>query len=128
MDQVRKRMSAKQCWGFELNSNLVKTMQQVLDLDDQELVIDARPGPRFNGTVPEVRPGLRSGHMPGAVNVPSSMVIAEDGSMKGKEELYDIFRKRGVDVDGLKKKDKEINVTTLQSSIPRSTSLVDLQG
>lgn len=28
-------------------------------------IIDARPSGRFEGTMPEPRPGLRGGHMPG---------------------------------------------------------------
>ena len=37
----------------------------------RELVADARAAARFAGTAPEPRPGLRSGHIPGAVNLPS---------------------------------------------------------
>lgn len=37
-------------------------------------VIDARPAGRFRGADPEPRPGLRGGHMPGAVNVPFMQV------------------------------------------------------
>src|SRR6185436_6189773 len=31
-------------------------------------IVDARPADRFVGRAPEPRPGLRSGHMPGALN------------------------------------------------------------
>src|SRR6516164_5820220 len=43
-------------------------------------VVDARPAERFLGQAPEPRPGLRSGHMPGALNVPSTSVI-ENGRL-----------------------------------------------
>src|SRR5689334_4880826 len=33
-------------------------------------VVDARPADRFKGQAAEPRPGVRSGHMPGALNVP----------------------------------------------------------
>ena len=33
-------------------------------------VVDARPADRFRGEAPEPRPGLRSGHMPGSLNLP----------------------------------------------------------
>src|SRR5437763_7286645 len=36
----------------------------------REQVVDARAAGRFDGTVPEVRPGLRSGHIPGSRNLP----------------------------------------------------------
>jgi thiosulfate/3-mercaptopyruvate sulfurtransferase len=35
-----------------------------------EQVVDARSAPRFAGSAPEPRPGLRAGHIPGAVNLP----------------------------------------------------------
>jgi thiosulfate/3-mercaptopyruvate sulfurtransferase len=36
----------------------------------REQVVDARSAPRFAGAAPEPRPGLRAGHIPGAVNLP----------------------------------------------------------
>ena len=39
-------------------------------LDKTAQVVDARPADRFRGDAPEPRPGVRSGHMPGALNVP----------------------------------------------------------
>ena len=33
-------------------------------------MIDARARERFEGTAPEPRPGLRGGHIPGALNLP----------------------------------------------------------
>ncbi len=40
----------------------------------RELVVDARGAARFAGTGPEPRPGLRSGHIPGSVNLPSDQL------------------------------------------------------
>ena len=36
----------------------------------QAQIVDARPPGRFRGVEPEPRPGLKRGHMPGALNVP----------------------------------------------------------
>lgn len=41
----------------------------------REQVVDARSAGRFNGTMPEPRPGLRSGHIPGAVNLPFDRLL-----------------------------------------------------
>lgn len=60
--------------------------------------VDARPAARFTGEAPEPRPGLRSGHMPGALNVPSSTIIAPDGTMKTAEQLKAVFEAAGVDL------------------------------
>ena len=45
--------------------------------DGSATVVDARPGERFRGEAAEPRPGVRSGHMPGARNVPFAAVVAE---------------------------------------------------
>ena len=60
---------------------------------------DARGGPRIRGEVPEPRAGLRSGHMPGAHNVPFDSLLESDGRMKPASELEPIFRQAGVDLD-----------------------------
>lgn len=50
-------------------------------------ILDARDTGRFNGTLPEPRAGLPSGHMPGSACVPASSLIASDGRMKSVEDL-----------------------------------------
>ncbi len=54
--------------------------------DDAIAVVDARPVPRFSGASEEPRPGLRRGHMPGALNLPFAEVF-ENGLLKSKAEL-----------------------------------------
>lgn len=61
-------------------------------------IIDARSAPRFRGEAAEPRPGLRSGHIPNARNVPFGDVIAQDGTLKSPDELRDIFARAGVDL------------------------------
>jgi thiosulfate/3-mercaptopyruvate sulfurtransferase len=60
-------------------------------------VADARPPGRFTGAEPEPRAGLRSGHMRGARNVPSSALVA-DGMLKSPEAVAEAFHAGGVDV------------------------------
>lgn len=64
-----------------------------------EQLVDARPAARFTGEAPEPREGLRSGHMPGARNVPSSAVITAHGTLAEASELERIFTEAGVDLD-----------------------------
>jgi thiosulfate/3-mercaptopyruvate sulfurtransferase len=61
-------------------------------------VVDARSAERFQGRAPEPRPGLRSGHMPGAKNIPFGEVI-ENGRMKDKAALEAVFARAGLDPD-----------------------------
>lgn len=60
-------------------------------------VVDARAAPRFRGEVPEPRPGLRSGRMPGALNVPFAELV-KDGRLVPREQLAAAFAAGGVDV------------------------------
>jgi thiosulfate/3-mercaptopyruvate sulfurtransferase len=60
-------------------------------------VVDARPRARFTGAQPEPRPGLRAGHMPGAVNVPFDALV-ENGRLKDADGLRAVFAAAGVDL------------------------------
>ena len=61
-----------------------------------ELVLDARPAGRFSGEDPEPRPGLPSGHMPGAVSVPASDLVL-GGHILPANALRARFAAAGVD-------------------------------
>ncbi len=60
-------------------------------------VLDARPADRFAGRAPEPRPGLRSGHMPGALNLPFGEVL-EHGCLRPKAALIETLKAHGVDL------------------------------
>lgn len=62
-------------------------------------VVDARAADRFRGDAPEIRPGLRSGHMPGAVNRPWSGIVGADGALLPPDQLRAAFEDAGVDLD-----------------------------
>ena len=53
-------------------------------------VLDARSERRFKGLDPEPRPGVRSGHMPNAKNLPFPEVL-NGGLLKSVSELREIF-------------------------------------
>lgn len=63
--------------------------------DGSALILDARAKGRFDGTTPEPRAGLPSGHMPGASNVPVSEMAGPDGLMKDPATLRAIFAAAG---------------------------------
>jgi thiosulfate/3-mercaptopyruvate sulfurtransferase len=65
--------------------------------DGSALILDARSKGRFDGTAPEPRPGLPSGHMPGAANVPFNELFGPDGLMLPAAELRARFASAGVD-------------------------------
>lgn len=74
----------------------VVTKQQILGGIELPLV-DARGPGRFEGSEPDPRPGVASGHIPGARNVPFSAVYYEDGTFRSREELARVFAEAGAD-------------------------------
>jgi thiosulfate/3-mercaptopyruvate sulfurtransferase len=64
-----------------------------------EQVLDARASDRFSGRAPEPRAGLRSGHMPGALNLPFPDILNPDGTMKRSEALAQAYRSAGIDLN-----------------------------
>jgi thiosulfate/3-mercaptopyruvate sulfurtransferase len=83
------------------NRTLVRDADQVKAnlATRNEQIVDARGRPRFNGTEPEPRAGVRSGHIPGSVNVPYASLLRDDGTMKPEDELRRVFAAAGVDVE-----------------------------
>jgi thiosulfate/3-mercaptopyruvate sulfurtransferase len=82
----------------KLHSEALVNLAQLKErLAKHDQVLDARSAPRFNGTAPEPRPGLSSGHMPGATNIPFTELVA-DGRLKPAEELRQYFSTKNVDL------------------------------
>ena len=76
----------------KMNPAYIADAQAVLAAleDDSVSVVDARPEPRFSGATEEPRPGLRRGHMPGAVNLPFPDVF-KHGLLKPEDELRELI-------------------------------------
>ncbi|MCF8510097.1 MAG: 3-mercaptopyruvate sulfurtransferase [Rhodobacteraceae bacterium] len=81
-------------------NHMVKDVTQVAHaakLGEAE-IIDARGPARFKGEVPEPRPGLRQGHIPGSRNVPFATLLNADGTMKSVADLRATFEAAGVNL------------------------------
>lgn len=61
-------------------------------------ILDARSAPRFRGEVEEPRAGLRSGHIPGSLNLPFGNLLNPDSTMKAPAELRAAMEAAGVDL------------------------------
>jgi thiosulfate/3-mercaptopyruvate sulfurtransferase len=90
---------APQKFRAELNSTVVAGVAEVKRALARKSaqVVDARPANRFRGEAPEPRAGVRSGHMPGALNVPSTELV-EDGRLIAPERIAQVFAAGGVDL------------------------------
>ena len=91
---------APRTFAAELNTSavaLTSDVQRAL-MDQSAQIVDARPAERFRGQAPEPRPGVRGGHMPGALNVPVTGLI-ENGRLIPPERIREKFAAGGVDLD-----------------------------
>jgi thiosulfate/3-mercaptopyruvate sulfurtransferase len=61
-------------------------------------VVDSRPAERFTGDAPEPRPGVRRGHIPGSLSVPSSTLVV-DGKLLPPDKIKAALAAGGVDLD-----------------------------
>jgi thiosulfate/3-mercaptopyruvate sulfurtransferase len=90
---------APAAFNANLNHEAVKNLAQLKDkIKNRQQILDARSAARFNGTAPEPRPGLSSGHMPGATSVPFTDLV-EDGRLKPADKLRDLFLAKQVDLE-----------------------------
>ncbi|MGO4711342.1 3-mercaptopyruvate sulfurtransferase [Bradyrhizobium sp. 2TAF24] len=79
----------------------VRSLAQMRDnlASHGEQVIDARARARFAGSVAEPRPGLRSGHIPGSLNLPyNELFDTATGTMKPIADLKALFTGAGLDL------------------------------
>ncbi len=70
-------------------------MRANLQSGDSQM-LDARPAARFYAQVPEPRPGMRSGHVPGAISLPFTALL-ENGQYLPPARLHEIFTGAGID-------------------------------
>jgi thiosulfate/3-mercaptopyruvate sulfurtransferase len=71
-------------------------MRRIVGSSESQIA-DARGPGRFAGSEPEPRAGVRSGHMPGARNVPAS-ALSENGAFLSKDRLRRVIADAGIDL------------------------------
>lgn len=82
-----------------LDASRVMTLEAMKSLvsEGKVQIADARGPGRFQGTEPEPRAGVRSGHMPGARNLPAT-TLSENGRFKSLSELRKTIESAGIDL------------------------------
>ncbi len=90
---------AGQSFISDFRPELVRAAAEIIpDLEAGRQLLDARPAGRFRGEAPEPRAGLRSGHVPGSLNLPFPEVLDVDGCLKSNGELAAAFADAGIDL------------------------------
>ncbi len=101
--EVGNKTKAIQNYHFTArkNSLMVSNIREVVEASTKGLaqIIDARTHERFLGKVPEPRSGLKSGHIPGSLNVCFMELLNADKTLKSNDELKLIFNNAGVDIN-----------------------------
>ena len=59
-------------------------------------IVDMRPADRFTGAVAEPRPGLRSGHIPGSLNLHYAKLV-DEGRLRSTDALRAVIAEAGID-------------------------------
>jgi thiosulfate/3-mercaptopyruvate sulfurtransferase len=83
-----------------VNTTLVRDKEQIRAniVDRREQLLDARARGRFEGTLPELRPGLRGGHIPGSRNLPYDRLLDPAAkTVLPAERLAALFAEAGID-------------------------------
>jgi thiosulfate/3-mercaptopyruvate sulfurtransferase len=82
-----------------LNARYLRGLGDLLDnlRSGREIVLDARSAERFAARVPEPRPGVRGGHIPGSRNLPYTQLLTAQQTLRAPEELRARFAACGVD-------------------------------
>lgn len=103
-DQYPTEAGATEVTGkrFEAKApaRLITSMDEVEGaLGSKTQIVDARSAARFEGRESEPRAGLRSGHIPGSMNVPyTSLLDPNEGTVLSPDELKERFSAAGVDL------------------------------
>lgn len=88
-------------FGAKFNRKMVASFEDVkraIENKDAQ-IIDARSSIRFEGAEPELRAGVRCGHIPSSLNVPFSYLIDEyTGTLKTSAGIKYTFERQGVDL------------------------------
>jgi thiosulfate/3-mercaptopyruvate sulfurtransferase len=92
VEKPEKRAYAVGDFASKFKPELFKTKEQILEniTTKEAVLIDARSQDRFLGETEEPREGLRSGHIPGSINIPYTSLL-HDGKFLPKEELAKIL-------------------------------------
>lgn len=83
-----------------LNEVKRATKEIRLNHSDAPQIVDARSTGRFAGLDPEPIAGIRSGHIPGSTNLPSTQFWDVDsGIFSSKERIVELLKSRNIDLD-----------------------------
>jgi thiosulfate/3-mercaptopyruvate sulfurtransferase len=82
---------------FEASERATTVTKNMLAGGTPSPILDARGRGRFDGSVPDPRPSVAPGHIPGSRNLPYCDLYRDDGTLKPDEDLAAAFALARVD-------------------------------
>lgn len=85
----------------KVHSELIAHFQDVCDIvgNKSAQIVDARSAERFAGKVPEPRPQLASGHIPGSLSLPFTLLVDQKTHrLLEPDEIRKVFTAKGIDI------------------------------
>jgi thiosulfate/3-mercaptopyruvate sulfurtransferase len=81
-----------------MNEGMVADVERIKKtlVDRSAQVVDSRSAERISGEAPEPRPGVRPGHMPGSLNLPSSKLV-DNGALASPQKITAAVTEAGID-------------------------------
>jgi thiosulfate/3-mercaptopyruvate sulfurtransferase len=99
IEQGERPPPAPQTFHADLHAAKLRGLGEVRDAiaSGSAMVIDARPAARFAGSVPEPRPGVRPGHIPGAASLPFPDLLDAQQKLLPPDRLRAVLARAGID-------------------------------
>lgn len=86
----------------ELVLSKADVLARCVGADADEILVDARPKPRWAGEAPEPRAGIRSGRVPGSACVPFFDILNGTArTFKSRSEIEGMFKEAGADLGAM---------------------------
>ncbi|KAK1279373.1 hypothetical protein QJS04_geneDACA020419 [Acorus gramineus] len=101
IEKVYKGQTVPTTFLARLQPHLIWKLEQVNQNIENKTHqhIDARAKGRFDGTAPEPRKGLRSGHIPGSKCIPFTQMLDSSQTLLPTAELHKRFAEGGISLD-----------------------------
>lgn len=86
-------MTTERHFTSRKRADLIRDRQDVASASESgaEIILDARSTGRFDGTAPEPREGLPSGHIPGSCSVPVESLLTSSGTLLPEAALRELL-------------------------------------
>lgn len=88
-------------FAAKFRKELFKKQQDMLDnlASGKFSVLDARDAQRYSGEIPDPRPNVAAGHIPGSYSMPFTALLAADGrTFRTAAEMSEALKKSGADL------------------------------